>query len=47
MIRMLAVILLVLLPVIQADAQAPAGADIEQGAKNWQGFFGFQNDSTL
>ena len=36
MMRMLVVIVLVLLPVIQADAQTPATAYIEQGAKNWQ-----------
>jgi mono/diheme cytochrome c family protein len=47
MMRMLVVIVLVLLPVIQAHGQAPAAADIEQGAKNWQGFFGFQNDCKL
>ena len=45
--NILVVVGLVLLPVIQAHAQTPAAADIEQGAKNWQGFFGFQNDCKL
>lgn len=48
--RILVVVVLILLPwiqVTQANAQAPAAADIEQGAKNWQGFFGFQNDCKL
>lgn len=45
--RILVVAVLLLLPLIQAHAQAPSAADIEQGAKNWQGFFGFQNDCKL
>jgi len=42
------VVAFLLLPLVQAYAQAPPGAsDVEAGKEMWRGYFGFQNDCKL
>lgn len=45
--RILAALCVLVLAQVQAQAQTPSAADIQEGARIWQGYFTFENDCKL
>ena len=45
--RYVILVVLLLLPFVQAQAQTPNASDIQAGKEIWQGYFGLQNDCKL